>query len=108
MQRYMTMIANATVPKMPNMFSLISSNNQLKVETKQQEGMMEKIRTPYTLIWYRGKASTCNAGEEVQSLGREDLLEEEMATHSGIPAWEIPWTEKPGGLQSMGLQKSRT
>ena len=35
-------------------------------------------------------------------------LEKETATHSGILAWEIPWTEKPGGLQSMGLQKSQT
>ena len=41
---------------------------------------------------------------QVQSLGREDLLEEETATHSSILAWEIPWTEEPGGLQSMGLQ----
>ena len=40
----------------------------------------------------------------VQSLGREDLLEKEMATHSSIIAWKIPWTEKPGRLQSMGLQ----
>ena len=40
-----------------------------------------------------------------QSLGREILLEKEMATHSRILAWEIPWTEEPGGLQSMGLQK---
>ena len=37
--------------------------------------------------------------------GREDPLEKEIATHSGILAWEIPWTEKPGGLQSMGLQR---
>ena len=41
----------------------------------------------------------------VQSLVREDPLEKEMATHSSILAWEIPWTEEPGGLQSMGLQK---
>ena len=41
---------------------------------------------------------------QVQSLGGEDLLEEETATHSSILAWEIPWTEEPGGLQSMGLQ----
>ena len=40
----------------------------------------------------------------VQSLGREDSLEKEMATCSSILAWEIPWTEEPGGLQSMGLQ----
>ena len=41
----------------------------------------------------------------VQSLGQEDLLEKEMATHSSILAWKIPWTEEPGRLQSMGLQK---
>ena len=40
----------------------------------------------------------------VRSLGWEDLLEKEMATHSSILAWKIPWTEKPGRLQSMGLQ----
>ena len=44
----------------------------------------------------------------VQSLGPEDLLEEEMATHSSILAWKIPWTEKPGGLQSMGSQELDT
>ena len=44
----------------------------------------------------------------VQSLGQEDSLEEEMATHSSILAWKIPGTEKPGGLQSSRLQKSRT
>ena len=41
----------------------------------------------------------------VWSLGGEDPLEEEMATHSSILAWEIPWTEEPGGLQSMQLQR---
>ena len=41
---------------------------------------------------------------QVQSLGWEDLLEKEMATHSSILAWRIPWTEEPGGLQSMGSQ----
>ena len=44
----------------------------------------------------------------VQSLGWEDSMEKEMATHSSILAWEIPWTEKPGGLQSKGLLKSWT
>ena len=42
---------------------------------------------------------------QVQSLGWEDLLEEEMATHSSILAWRIPWTEEPGGLQSMRSQR---
>ena len=39
---------------------------------------------------------------KVRSLGREDLLEKEMTTHSSILAWGIPWTEEPGGLQSIG------
>ena len=43
-----------------------------------------------------------------RSLGWEDPLEKEMATHSSILAWEIPWTEEPDGLQSMGSQKSWT
>ena len=41
----------------------------------------------------------------VRSLGREDLLEKEMAIHSSTIAWKIPWTEKPGRLQSMGSQR---
>ena len=41
----------------------------------------------------------------VRSLGWDDPLEEEIATHFGILAWKIPWTEKPGGLHSMGLQR---
>ena len=44
---------------------------------------------------------------QVQSLGQEDPLGEEMATHSSILAWEIPWTEEPGRLQSMGSQRVR-
>ena len=42
---------------------------------------------------------------QIQALGQEDPLEKEMATHSRIPAWRIPWTEEPGGLQSMGSQR---
>ena len=41
----------------------------------------------------------------VWSVGQEDPVEKQMATHSSIPAWEIPWTEEPGGLQSMESQK---
>ena len=44
---------------------------------------------------------------QVQSLIQEDPLEKEIATHSSIPAWEIPWTKKPGGLQSMWSQRIR-
>ena len=54
------------------------------------------------------KASAYNVGQtQVQSLGREDPLEKEMATHSSSLAWKIPWTEKHGRLQSMGLQRVR-
>ena len=42
---------------------------------------------------------------QVRSLGQEDLLEKEMATHASIIAWDIPWTEETGGLQSMGSQR---
>ena len=45
---------------------------------------------------------------QIQSLGGEDPLEEKMATHSRILAWEILWTEEPGRLQSMGMQESNT
>ena len=44
----------------------------------------------------------------VRSLGGEDALAEEMATHSSVLAWEVPWTEEPGGLQSMGSQELDT
>ena len=55
--------------------------------------------------WLSGKESTCRAETWVQSLGLENPLEKEMETHSSILAWKIPWTEEPGGLQSMGSQR---
>ena len=55
------------------------------------------------------KSSPVNAGNTsdlgVQSMGQEDSLEEEMAIHSSILAWNSPWTEEPGGLQAMGSRK---
>ena len=55
------------------------------------------------------KNRPANAGDVkdplVRSLGQEDPLEEEMATHSSVLAWRIPWTEEPGGLQSTGSQR---
>ena len=56
--------------------------------------------------WYR----TCLPIQETQvrSLDQEDPLKKDMATHSNILAWEIPWTEEPGGLQSVESQKSET
>ena len=57
--------------------------------------------------WLRGKKKNLPAMKEtwVCSLGQEDPLQEKMVTHSSILAWEIPWIEEPGGLQSMGLQE---
>ena len=51
------------------------------------------------------KKPHASAWDRIRSLGREDPLEEEMATHSRILAWEIPWAEEPGGLQSKGSQR---
>ena len=68
-----------------------------------------------TVVWapqvaLEVKNPPANAGEEtrVQSLGREDPLEEILATHSSILAWRIPWTEEPGGLQSLGCKEPYT
>ena len=55
--------------------------------------------------WLSGKESPAKQETQVQSLCGEDSLEKEMATHFNILAWEFPWTEEPGRLQSMGLQR---
>ena len=55
-------------------------------------------------MWPSGKESTAKQETQVQSLGQEDPVEKGMASHSSILAQRIPWTEQPGGLQSMGLQ----
>ena len=52
-----------------------------------------------------GKESACNPGDLGSIPGSGRSPREGMATHSSIPAWRIPWTEEPGGLQSMGLQR---
>ena len=57
--------------------------------------------------WLNGKESTCHAGDMGSIPGSGDPLEEEMVTQSSILAWRIPWTEEPGGLQSMGSQRIR-
>ena len=63
---------------------------------------MEKLKY---LFAQTVKSLSAMGEAQVQSLGWEDPLEKGMATHSSILAWEIPWTEEPGGLQSMGLQR---
>ena len=59
----------------------------------------------YSLVAQVGESMPAMQETQVQSLGREDPLEKEMATHSSILAWRIPLTEEPGGLQSMGSQR---
>ena len=70
------------------------------------------FKSEYTVIYFPGGPVVKNLSAKqemwVQSLGWEDPLEKEMATHSSILAWEIPWTEEPCGPKSMGVSKSRT
>ena len=69
------------------------------------------MRNVYYMVFPGGsvvKNLPANAGDVGSIPGLEDPMEEGMATHSSIPAWEIPWTEEPDRLQSMGLQKSWT
>ena len=70
------------------------------------------MRSSYSIFWVTLVAQMVTnlpAMQEtwVQSLDQEDSLERGMATHASLLAWRIPWTENPGGLQSMGLQKVR-
>ena len=58
-------------------------------------------------LWLSGREFACKAGDAGLILGQEDPLEKEMATCSSILAWEIPWTEETGRLQSMGSQRIR-
>ena len=72
---------------------------------------LNKVTYVFQFIWWfspagsEEKESTCNTGTQVWSLDQDDPLEKGKATHSSIPAWRIPWTEEPGWLQSMGLQR---
>ena len=65
------------------------------------------MRTPklYSLVTQMVKNLPAMQETWVRTLGQEDPLEKEMATHSSILAWRIPWTAEPGGLQSMGSQR---
>ena len=66
---------------------------------------MSNLIAPTSLVAQTVKRLPTMWETQVQSLGQEDLLEKEMATHSSILAWKIPWTEEPGRLQSMGSQR---
>ena len=75
-------------------------------------GKGSTILSPPLVSWYHDlpgglddKVSAYTVGDRARSLGREDPLEKEMATHSNTLAWKILWTEEPGRLQSTGLQR---
>ena len=68
---------------------------------------LEHFLTPFLMVVQRLKRLPAMWETWVRSLGREDPLEKEMAPHSSILAWKIPWTEEPGRLQSMGSQRVR-
>ena len=74
---------------------------------KETASLIMSIMTLGLPRWLSDKESTCQGRKPQLPLGQEDHLEKEMATHSSILGWEIPWTEEPGGLQSMGLQRVR-
>jgi len=68
----------------------------------------DRLPTPVFLGFLSGsdsKESACNVGDLGSILGLRRSVEEGTATHSSVLAWRIPWTEEPGGLQSMGLQR---
>ena len=76
---------------------------QLKIE-----GLACNLRLGASLVAQTVKNLPAMQETQVRSLGWEDPLEKEMAIHSSIFAWRIPWTEDPGGLQSMGHKESDT
>ena len=108
---------------LPSLFILSESENNYVVMLKKNQNWKVVTAININFIWKKN-LKYCNRGkrlhfrsrlnvenkekEEFRPLGWEDSVEEGMATHSSILAWEIPWTEEPGGLQSMGSQKSRT
>ena len=67
--------------------------------------MLKPLDFPHSSV---GKESAAMQETQVRFLGWEDPLEKKMATHSSILAWRIPWTQEPGGLQSMGSQELET
>ena len=88
--------------------------NKMELQIKSLETRIEKMQEMFnkdleeigaSLVAQRLKHLPAMWETWVQSLGWEDPLEKEMATHSSILAWRIPWMEEPGGLQSMGSQR---
>ena len=77
----------------------------MRVVSLRREPAPEQRASLASLVAHMVKSLPAVWETRVRFLGWEDALEKEMATHSTILAWEIPWTEEPGGLQSMGSQR---
>ena len=88
---------------------IVNNINIIKTEKYNKPIMFTSICYVKGLPWWLKMVKNPPAVQEmrVQSLGQEDPLEKGMTTHSSVLAWEIPWTEEPGRLQSMGLQRVR-
>ena len=98
---------NFIVSKMTNLYSFISGIS-ICIATIKELWIIEDhkhIILPYTGFPGSSVSEESAHSTQVWSLGREDPLEKEMATHSSILAWKISWTEEPGGLQYMGSQR---
>ena len=100
-------------PSLPDLFqnvppkSHLHRNPHIRISSREPNLRqdMRFLKIPdLSLVAQRVKHLPAMQETWVRSLGREDPLEKEMATHSSILAWRIPWMEKPGGLQPMGLQ----
>ena len=95
----------------PPSYSFSSFTDQLTFSIHLDLSSYRAIEKQGLLRWLSGKESTCNAGDmglipgSGRSWGWEDPLEKDMATHSRILTWQMPWTEEPGGLQPMGLKR---
>ena len=84
---------------------LVSEDKIANLQNQQQSTKIKSIKMRASLMAQRLKCLPTMWETWVRSLGWEDPLEKEMATHSSILAWRIPWMEEPGGLQSTGSQR---
>ena len=90
-----------------------TDEGSLRERNEKEVGLQQHLNVcPNVLEGFPGgsgsKESTCRAGDLGRSLGEEDPLEKEPATHSSIPAWRIPWTEEPGRIHPWGCKESDT
>ena len=89
-------------------FRVLQRNRTNGIERDKKRRVIVTQLSPRLSRWLSGKEPPDSQATQVWSLGQEDPLKEEMATHYSIPARKIPWTEGPRGLQSMGITKSQT